>query len=288
MDGVADTIRFYFDGVEQPVVRFSEPATAKVYRGAPIRGNVGIAGPLFGQTDPFDLMEGIVDEFRIMEGVRGPTWVATEFRNQKNPAAFYALGRQETPESTAVHLQAFTAERAQGRVVLRWSVAGEVVDLAGFHVYRGADPARLERLSAGFVEGDRVYEFVDARPPDGGTSYWLAEVLLSGAVIWHGPAVLVPAAAAPGLHLAPNSPNPFARLTRIPFRLGVAEPVRLVVFDIAGRSVVELLHRPLSAGEHEVVWDGRDAQGQSVPAGVYFYRLESASRSVTRKLVRSR
>jgi hypothetical protein len=36
---------------------------------------------------------------------------------------------------------------------------------------------------------------------------------------------------------------------------------------------------------HEVVWDGLDNSGVSVPSGIYFYRLETADFTDTRKMV---
>ena len=297
MDGVADTIRFFYDGVEQPpLVRFKNPITAKVYTGLQIEGNVGIASPLFGNSNPFDLMEGIVDEFRVMRGIRGPQRVATEFRNQKNPAGFYLWGAPEMQaDTTAVFLQSFTAEAEEQRVIVRWIVAGVAADLAGFHIFSGPDRAHVTRLNDAFVPavrwgpyGSREYEFVDARPPDAGRLYWLAEVLSSGDVIWHGPAAVEGVHLGARVFLAQNQPNPFGGSTRIGFRLATGERVRLVVFDPMGRKVAELLQRPMDPGAHEVAWNGCDARGRRVPAGVYFYRLETTTAAFTRKLVVSR
>jgi flagellar hook assembly protein FlgD len=40
-----------------------------------------------------------------------------------------------------------------------------------------------------------------------------------------------------------------------------------------------------TAGSHEIRWDGRNAAGFAVKAGIYFIRAESDSRSVRRTLV---
>ncbi len=90
LDAVADTARFYFDGVEQNIrTRFTPTPNTKIYTGELMQGNLGIAGPLF-DGNPFDLMEGTVDEFRFYEGVRSPAWIATEYQNQADPLGFYA------------------------------------------------------------------------------------------------------------------------------------------------------------------------------------------------------
>lgn len=81
--------------------------------------------------------------------------------------------------------------------------------------------------------------------------------------------------AARGLVLRTASPNPFRELTRIGFDLPRAGDVRLVVFDVGGRTVRELVRGNLEAGAHDAAWNGRDESGAPLPSGVYFYRLEA-------------
>jgi len=40
------------------------------------------------------------------------------------------------------------------------------------------------------------------------------------------------------------------------------------------------------AGYYRVIWDGRDAKGEEVPKGVYFYRLETSEFKATKKMVK--
>ena len=72
-----------------------------------------------------------------------------------------------------------------------------------------------------------------------------------------------------------NVPNPFNPLTDISFETGAAGQVRLRVHDAAGRLIRTLVDEHRAAGVHVVTWDGRDAVGQPVAAGVYFYRFEA-------------
>lgn len=90
------------------------------------------------------------------------------------------------------------------------------------------------------------------------------------------------------LHLHPSRPNPFAPATgtaRIRFDLPHAQPVRLYVLDPAGRLVRHLLHERLAAGWHGINWDGRDALGQPLPSGVFFYQLATPHERITRRLL---
>jgi hypothetical protein len=81
--------------------------------------------------------------------------------------------------------------------------------------------------------------------------------------------------------LAWSQPNPFTRSTTIRFRLPAAGPVRLGVYDLAGRLVSRLLDETRPAGEHALVW-----QPGSVPSGVYYVRLESGGQIVTKRCVK--
>ncbi len=78
-------------------------------------------------------------------------------------------------------------------------------------------------------------------------------------------------------------PNPFAQVTTIRFRLPQAGPVRVVAYDLAGRAVARLLDGERAAGEHTVRWEAGN-----VPSGVYYVRLESGGRAVTKRCVRLR
>lgn len=85
-----------------------------------------------------------------------------------------------------------------------------------------------------------------------------------------------------------NHPNPFNPGTRIVFELPASNEVRLALYDPRGRLVRELSRATWPAGRHAVDWDGRDAAGRDVPAGVYLVRMEAggATTVMTVSLVR--
>lgn len=66
--------------------------------------------------------------------------------------------------------------------------------------------------------------------------------------------------------------RPGAGGTTLRFAMDAAGPVRLEVFDLAGRRMTTLLNDVRGAGEHELVWDGRLASERARP-GIYFARL---------------
>ena len=73
------------------------------------------------------------------------------------------------------------------------------------------------------------------------------------------------------------APNPFNPATRISYRLAVAGPVTIDIFDIAGRHVRRLVDGHEAEGVHSVEWGGVDESGRRVTPGVYFCRLVSGN-----------
>jgi alpha-tubulin suppressor-like RCC1 family protein len=82
-----------------------------------------------------------------------------------------------------------------------------------------------------------------------------------------------------------NYPNPFNPRTTISFYVPLETPVRLVIWDTAGRKVKTLIDGEMRKGNSEVIWDGRNNAGRLVSSGIYFCRLEAGRDVLTRKLV---
>ncbi|HKI84198.1 MAG TPA: FlgD immunoglobulin-like domain containing protein, partial [Candidatus Krumholzibacteria bacterium] len=85
--------------------------------------------------------------------------------------------------------------------------------------------------------------------------------------------------------LAQNYPNPFNPRTTISFSQSREERTSLKIYDSSGRLVASLRDELMPAGEHSVVWDGKDASGRQVSAGTYFYVLRSGSRQLSKAMV---
>ena len=81
-----------------------------------------------------------------------------------------------------------------------------------------------------------------------------------------------------------NYPNPFNPTTTISFNVSEGiENTELVVFNSKGQKVITLINKSLTAGEHSVVWNGVDRNGNSVVSGVYFYRLNVDGENLSTK-----
>lgn len=76
-----------------------------------------------------------------------------------------------------------------------------------------------------------------------------------------------------------NYPNPFNPTTTINFELPQTSNVRLSIYNILGQEVVTLVNDIVTAGSHSVNWNA-----VNMPSGVYIYRIESGSFSVSKKM----
>jgi len=89
----------------------------------------------------------------------------------------------------------------------------------------------------------------------------------------------------PRFALFPNHPNPFNQATKIEFTLANSGFVSLIIYDLLGREVRTLASEHLPSGYKSVLWDGKNASGEDVASGIYFYQLKVRDYSATRRLV---
>jgi hypothetical protein len=86
--------------------------------------------------------------------------------------------------------------------------------------------------------------------------------------------------------LSQNYPNPFNPTTSIKFGLPVQAPVTMEIYNILGVKVRTLLRgEVMSAGLHQMEWNGKDDAGVSVTSGVYLYRINAGTFQVTKKMM---
>jgi len=94
--------------------------------------------------------------------------------------------------------------------------------------------------------------------------------------------------------LGQNFPNPFSRETQIAYSVWpMAETgdaishkplaISLRVYDLSGRLIRTLVDGRQEPGLYQAVWDARDNSGLEVPSGIYFYRMASEERVLTKK-----
>lgn len=80
-------------------------------------------------------------------------------------------------------------------------------------------------------------------------------------------------------------PNPFNPETTIRYGTPVPGRIDVVIYNLAGQKVRDLVSGVRDAGVHAAVWDGRDDRGRAVASGVYLCRLVAGRHADTRRLV---
>ena len=175
------------------------------------------------------------------------------------------------PSARAVSLSRLTASDVEGWLIEARSVGGTSLS-------RYVSASRL--MEARSVGGTSLSRYVPASRT-GGLSY-----LRGIAVLEQLLASLMPKASA----LLPNYPNPFNPETWIPYQLANPAEVTVTIYAANGAVVrmLDLGHRragSYASRSRAAYWDGRNAQGEPVASGVYFYTLQAGDFTATRKMV---
>ena len=176
-----------------------------------------------------------------------------------------------------VELTSFTAKANNNEVILNWSTATETNN-QGFDIERKSN-GQFEKVGyvAGFGTTTEVkaYTFTDKTVGSGNYTYRLKQVDFNG-TFEYSPEVEVEVGAAKVYQLSQNYPNPFNPNTTITFDLADESQVSLIVFDVLGQEVSQLIHEELEAGIHSI-----NFHASSLNSGVYFYKLRVQSQSGT-------
>lgn len=80
--------------------------------------------------------------------------------------------------------------------------------------------------------------------------------------------------------LLQNYPNPFNPATNIKFDIPKSGFVKIVIYDLLGREITQLVNQQMQPGSYSVDWDASNN-----PSGVYFYSIETGNFKETRKMV---
>ncbi|MBL7024668.1 MAG: T9SS type A sorting domain-containing protein [Candidatus Marinimicrobia bacterium] len=174
-------------------------------------------------------------------------------------------------------------------VVISWDPVN-INDLGYYVIYRGTNSEMTDGVEIGqSASTEYVDASIDHSVP--GTYYYSVAGLdihenlgdASDAVM--ATIVNIDNAALPeSFAMDQNYPNPFNPSTQINFSLPEASEMTLTVYDLSGRQIVRLVESSMSAGYHQVVWNGLNTQGESVSTGMYIYRMQAGNFSETRKM----
>ena len=87
------------------------------------------------------------------------------------------------------------------------------------------------------------------------------------------------------LALHQNYPNPFNPTTTLRYDLPEDAQVKIMIYDLMGRSVKSLVNSQQNAGFKSIIWDATNDLGQPVSAGMYLYRISAGNYNSVKKMV---
>lgn len=82
-----------------------------------------------------------------------------------------------------------------------------------------------------------------------------------------------------------NYPNPFNSQTFIEYQVPEAGHVRVSIYNLLGQRIITLVDKKHQTGRFNLIWDGKDYLGKSVPSGVYFCKMEAEGFAETKKML---
>jgi minor extracellular serine protease Vpr len=85
--------------------------------------------------------------------------------------------------------------------------------------------------------------------------------------------------------LSQNYPNPFNPVSSFKLSLPEGRYTKIIVYDIQGRKVAELINNYLNAGTYNVTWNGKNDEGISAASGTYLYTVQAGEFFQTKKMM---
>ncbi len=85
--------------------------------------------------------------------------------------------------------------------------------------------------------------------------------------------------------LTQNYPNPFNPTTKFKFSIPKAGNVKIIIYDITGKEVIQLVNSVLTPATYTVDWNSTNSAGNQVSSGAYFYRIVAGDFVEVKKMV---
>jgi hypothetical protein len=85
--------------------------------------------------------------------------------------------------------------------------------------------------------------------------------------------------------LEQNYPNPFQKITQIRFSIPISTYVQIKIFDMGGKLINILKDNYLQYGTYSLSWDGKDKNGNILPAGTYFCVMSANDKRISKRML---
>jgi hypothetical protein len=125
----------------------------------------------------------------------------------------------------------------------------------------------------------RLFYYLRLTPGEAASPYDTMDIMIR-AIVNNGASVKEVELAPSSFALFQNMPNPFNPVTSISYMVDVSGKVELEVYNVLGNKVTSLVNEEQTPGFYSVQFDGRD-----MPSGVYFYKLTTGEKTLTKKML---
>lgn len=194
--------------------------------------------------------------------------------NTINPlGGLTAIRIESTDAPVPVELTSFSASVADNAVALSWITETETNNM-GFEIQRKDID---DFTTIGYVEGKinsttrQNYSYVDEGVVSGKYIYRLKQIDLDGTSNFSN-SIEVDLTAPIDFALSQNYPNPFNPSTTINYSLPFESNVKIIVYNLVGEVVKEIVNSSQQTGYHSVTFNGVDFS-----SGIYFYSISASS-----------
>jgi hypothetical protein len=85
--------------------------------------------------------------------------------------------------------------------------------------------------------------------------------------------------------LSQNYPNPFNPVTYIQYSVPFYDYITIDIINIRGQIINTIVQGSHQPGNYEIIWDGKNHYGASVPSGIYFYKMDAMDFISIKKLI---
>jgi hypothetical protein len=213
-------------------------------------------------------------EFNGTWTILGPTVPATHSFTKAGLTIFsdFTGGEQGL---LPVELSSFSSSVNANNVKLTWITASESNN-QGFEIYRRSEQTNWMKI--GFVSGSgtvntpKTYSYNDNGLSAGKYSYELKQIDFNGNFEFFVMSGITDIGTPKKFEVSQNYPNPFNPVTKIDYQLPDAGKIKLVIYDLLGREVKNLVSEVKPAGFYSAEFDAT-----SFASGIYIYRLSFES-----------
>lgn len=149
---------------------------------------------------------------------------------------------------------------------------------------KGGTPTKLAGRAGGFETGDYDPSLSNNGQYVAYASFTDMVFAQTGAGKERGSALTEKRMESQGISLEQNFPNPFAGETMVGFRLAEKAHVDLKIYNLLGQCMATLANGVFEAGEHQLRWSGRGADGKNAAGGIYLYQLRAGNAVLVKRM----